>query len=99
MSAPRHEAVLAAAMLGVVKSAGWMEMPVEFDLSRAYARLQEDGGVRVERQQAVVFARELMDTASEMEGWEMPDFSDEDEVAVAAMLGTAYDQVAAGVRP
>lgn len=95
----RHEAVLAAAMLGVVKRAGWMEMPITVDLSVAYARLQGDGGVQMERDHAIVFARQFMDVASESQGWALPDFDDQDERRVARFLGTAYDQIAAGVRP
>lgn len=99
MSELRHEAVLAAAMLGAVKRAGWMEVPFSVDLSDAYARLQGAGGVQTDRDHAIVFAREFMDVASEAEGWALPDFDEQDERKVAGFLGVAYDQIAAGVRP
>lgn len=93
MTELRHEAVLAAAMLAVLKANNWMAMPLDIDSYRAVACLGADGGIRVERDQAVAFARQFMDRASEAEGWEMPEFSESDERALVDLLGAAYDHL------
>lgn len=99
MSEPRHEAVLAAAMLGVLKANRWMTMPLVIDVNLALARLRADGGVRVERGEAVLFARGFMDRASEEKGWDVPDLDEVDESSLAHLLGVAYDHVSMEVRP
>lgn len=92
MSEPRHEAVLGAAMLGVIKAHGWMQMPIAVDVNRSLEHLRADGGVCMERSQAVAFARGLINVACDVEGWDKPDFG-EDEGKVAQLLGVAYDEL------
>jgi hypothetical protein len=87
---PRHEALVGAAMLGLVKANGWMEMPIAIDVNRA---IEDAGPVQMTRQDAVRFARSLIDEVCKANDWPLPDYSDRDEQVVAIALGRAYDEL------
>lgn len=90
---PRHEALVAAAVLGVVKAHGWMEMPIVVDVNKAIVDLRAGGGLRMERAHAIEFTRGLMDKICEAEGWPVSAFSEADECAMVTFFGAAYDEL------
>jgi hypothetical protein len=100
VSEPRHEALVGAALLGIAKAEGWVAMPLVVDVNRVCEAISAAGGVGMEREHAVSFARGLVDRACEAEGWPKPgkDY-DVDEVALATLLGAAYDKLIGGVQP
>lgn len=89
---PRHEALVAAAVLGVVKAKGWMQVPLVVDVNRAIA---EAGPLRMSREDAVSFTRGLIDRACEFHHWPLPVFTEVEEAAVRDLLGLAYDELVA----
>lgn len=93
MGEPRHEAVVAAVMLGLIKAHGWMEMPIAIDVNKAVAMIKQDGGLAMERGHAVVAARGLIDRACEANGWDKPDYTPEDESRLVLLLAQVYDEL------
>lgn len=89
---PRNEALLAAAMLGVVKAHGWMRIPLVVDVNQALEALASRGFVLRggARAAAITFTRSFIDVVCDCEGWPRPDL---DEAGVAALLGRAYDEL------
>lgn len=92
---PRDEALLAAAMLGLVKSHGWMRVPFMVDVNQALEMLAARGFVLrgSDRPHAVAFTREFIDVVCDCEGWPRPDYDEHDETVVASVLGRAYDEL------
>lgn len=94
MSGPRHEALVAAAILGICKAQGRMEMPIVVDVNKALDALEATGGVgAMERAYAIEFTRGLIDRACEVEGWPAPEFTEAEERAIVTLFGDAYDQL------
>lgn len=89
---PRHEALVGAAVLGVVKAKGWMQVPLVVDVNRAIA---EAGPLRISREDAISFTRGLMDLTCEVHNWPLPVFAEVEEAAVRYRLGLAYDELVA----
>lgn len=86
----RHEALVGAAILGVVKAKGWMQVPLVVDVNRA---IETAGPVRVGREEAVSFTRGLMDRTCEFHNWPLPVFTEVEEADVRCLLGLAYDEL------
>lgn len=93
----RHEAMVSAAVLGIVKAHGWMAMPITVDVNKAVADLRAAGGPLMERAHAIEFTRGLIDKICEHEGWSQSSFSEVDERGMVTLFGQAYDELVAAV--
>jgi hypothetical protein len=86
----RHEALVGAAMLGLMKAKGWMEMPAVIDVNGVLAAA---GPISIDRDEAVAFTRGLIDQVCDYNGWPRPDYSPDQEAEIAVLLGLVYDEL------